>query len=62
MLLNIEQGGNETLYEYIKRFVAKMKFINKSFDEAALLVLQSSLKASSFTTSLTRNPVVTLKQ
>lgn len=60
-LLNIKQGTNETLREFITRFSSAIRSNSKTSDDVAILALQAELKASNFTTSLTREPTHLLK-
>lgn len=60
-LLNIEQGANGMLIEYIKRFATTVQSIDKPLNEVAIFTLQSGqLNATNYAASLTRKPTSTL--
>lgn len=59
-LLNTEQGTNETLWEYIKRFAIVVQKADNLSNEVAILALQSGLKANNFATKVARKPFDTL--
>lgn len=61
-LLNMEQGPNETLREYIKRFSIAVHQASSPSDEVATLALILGLKASNFTTKLAKKLPATLHE
>lgn len=62
MLINIKQGLNKTLREFIKRFVTTLQAVDNPLDEVAIFVLQSALKPNNFPTKLARKPPNTLSK
>lgn len=58
----MEQGANETLQEYIKRFAIVVRQAWSLSNEVAILALISGLKASNFAVKLARKPPATLKE
>lgn len=60
--MNLEQGGNESLRDYIKRFTTTIKSVEKLINDVAILALQSGFRASNDSTSLTKKPATTLSK
>lgn len=59
-MINIEQGINKTLREYMKIFANVIQQANNPLDKVAVLALLLGLKASNFAEKLARKPPTTL--
>lgn len=61
-ILNIEQGVNETLREFVKRFTTALQVVDSPSDEVAIRALQSGLKGNNFTTKFAKKLAKTLSE